>query len=190
MFCCFKVKARDSLTLDVLTVTTYGTLRDSNQYSSMKDSLEKDALRVSLNFIILNRVLKFFLLQDMSLVASIPSWQMRENHVEVWKQLFSTGLSISTSKAAGAINGDRINSTLYLTLSQVRSRLGQSKISQAERDNLNIHLAYTEGCYGGHHTLYVCFLNCPLSLQQVFLFFTGKPQNCGLTCPQLKACTK
>jgi len=100
----------------------------------------------------------------MSLVASMPSWQLKENHVEVWRQLFSTGLSISTSKAAGAINGDRINSTLYLTLSQVRSRLGQSKISQAERDNLNIHLAYTEGCYGGHHTLYVCFLNFLVSL--------------------------
>ena len=170
MFCCFKVKARDSLTLDVLTVTTYGTLRDSNQYSSMKDSLEKDALRVSLNFIILNRVLKFFLLQDMSLVASIPSWQMRENHVEVWKQLFSTGLSISTSKAAGAINGDRINSTLYLTLSQVRSRLGQSKISQAERDNLNIHLAYTEGCYGGHHTLYVNFFIVLFHFNKFFYF--------------------
>jgi len=50
-----KIKARDSLTLDVLTITTYGTLRDSSQYSSMKDNLEKDALKVSvINFIIFN----------------------------------------------------------------------------------------------------------------------------------------
>ena len=26
-------------------------------------------------------------------------------------------------------------------------------MSQSERDQLHSHLAYTEGCYGGHHTL-------------------------------------
>jgi len=40
---------------------------------------------------------------------------------------------------------------------QVRSRgltpPQQSKLSAAERENLNLHLAYTEGCYGAYPTL-------------------------------------
>lgn len=77
--------------------------------------------------------------------------QLRASHVEVWQHLFSSGLSISTSKAVGALNGDRINATLYLTLSQVSSNSVESEMSQSERDRLHSQLAYTEGCYGGHH---------------------------------------
>lgn len=86
-------------------------------------------------------------------VVSLTSRQLRATHVEVWHHLFSSGLYISTSKAAGAINGDRINTTLYTTLSQVHSQKVESEMSQDERDQLHSHLAYTEGCYGGHHTL-------------------------------------
>ena len=79
--------------------------------------------------------------------------QLRAEHVQVWNHLFASGLSISTSKATGAINGDRINATVYMTLSQVHARMVESRMSQAERDRLHSYLAYTEGCYGGHHTL-------------------------------------
>lgn len=86
-------------------------------------------------------------------VVSKTSRQLRADHVEVWNHLFSSGLTISNSKATGAINGDRINATLYSTLSQVHSRMVESQMTQAERDQLHSHLAYTEGCYSGHHTL-------------------------------------
>lgn len=89
----------------------------------------------------------------MTEVASKTSRQLRAEHVEVWNHLFASGLSISTSKATGAINGDRINATLYATLSQVHARMVESQMTQAERDQLHSHLAYTEGCYSGHHTL-------------------------------------
>jgi hypothetical protein len=62
-------------------------------------------------------------------------------------------LFISTSKKTGAINGDRINATLYMTLSQVRAQKVESEMSQEELNQHHSHLAYTEGCYGGHHTL-------------------------------------
>ena len=84
-------------------------------------------------------------------VALMTARQLKASHIEVWQHLFSSGLSISTSKAAGALNGDRINATLYLTLSQVSSDSVESEMSQSERDRLHYHLAYTEGCYGGHH---------------------------------------
>lgn len=58
----------------------------------------------------------------MNEVVLMTSRQLRADHVEVWHHLFASGLSISTSKATGAINGDRINSTLYMTLSQVHAR--------------------------------------------------------------------
>lgn len=90
----------------------------------------------------------------MSTVVSMTSRELRSAHVEVWHHLFSSGLFISPSKANGAINGDRINATLYTTLSQVHGQKIESEMSQAERDQLHSHLAYTEGCYGGHHTLY------------------------------------
>ena len=86
--------------------------------------------------------------QTMTSVIATTSRQLRAEHTEVWNHLFASGLSISTSKAAGAINA-----TLYTTLSQVHARLVESRMSQAERDRLHSHLAYTEGCYAGHHTL-------------------------------------
>ena len=105
------------------------------KYTSIKENLEADVLLV------------------MTGVVSMTSRQLRASHVEVWHHLFARGLSISTSKAAGALNGDRINATMYMTLSQVHAQTVESQMSQAERDQLHSHLAYTEGCYGGHHTL-------------------------------------
>lgn len=130
-----EVSAKSSVTERVLTVTLYEVIRDNGQYATVKDRLEKDAIK------------------EMSAIIRLTAAQLKSSHVEVWRQLFSTGLSISTSKAAGAINGDRINATLYLTLSQNLAKLRQLKVTQQERDHVNSHLAYTEGCYGGHHTL-------------------------------------
>lgn len=130
-----EVKKRSSQTFHVYTITTYSTMLNIGKYTAIKENLEMDAL------------------QMMNSVVTMTSRQLRAAHVEVWHHLFSSGLFISTSKAAGAINGDRINATLYMTLSQVRAQKIESEMSQEELNQHHSHLAYTEGCYGGHHTL-------------------------------------
>ena len=57
-----------------------------------------------------------------------------------------------------AINGDRINATMYYVLSQVPSPLHLTKAAAASddgaaRQELSKQLAYAEGCYGGIPTL-------------------------------------
>lgn len=154
-----KVKAGDSATFQVLTSTAYAVLRKTDQYAVVREALEKEALK------------------EVSSALAAPLWRLRDDHVDVWRQLFRSGLSISPSKAVGAINGDRINATLYLTLSQVRSRgltpPQQSKLSAAERENLNLHLAYTEGCYGAYPTLKAAKLWSDLSTMEAVVRVTS-----------------
>ncbi|KAF4530478.1 hypothetical protein B566_EDAN014680 [Ephemera danica] len=66
--------------------------------------------------------------------------------------LWSTGFSISSSKAPDSLNGDKINATIYYVLSQVRSPLHEH-ISMQQRAELEKVLLYSEGCFGGYHTL-------------------------------------
>jgi len=44
----------------------------------------------------------------------------KETHVQIWQKLWTTGFSIQTSKANDALNGDKINATIYYVLSQVK----------------------------------------------------------------------
>jgi hypothetical protein len=78
--------------------------------------------------------------------------KLRESHISVWHDLWSTGVSISYSKAADSINGDQINATMYYVLSQVRAPIYE-QISKQQRAELEKVLLYSEGCYGGYHTL-------------------------------------
>ena len=60
------------------------------------------------------------------------------------------------SLADDAINGDKINATMYYVLSQVPSPLHLTKAASdggAARQELSKQLAYAEGCYGGIPTL-------------------------------------
>lgn len=43
----------------------------------------------------------------------------KELHARSWQQLWTSGFSIETSKAKDALNGDKINGTMYYVLSQV-----------------------------------------------------------------------
>lgn len=61
----------------------------------------------------------------------------------MWQSYWSTGFRISDSKAAGAINGHKINSTMYLVLSQIPRGLV----------DVEKKITTNEGCYHGHHTL-------------------------------------
>lgn len=68
---------------------------------------------------------------------------LREEHVNFWQSYWYTNLRISDSKADGAINGHKINSTMYYVLSQV-----SRSVQDVEKN-----IAMNEGCYRGHHTL-------------------------------------
>jgi len=85
--------------------------------------------------------------------ASAMTWQsLLDSHSEVWRNLWTTGLGISWSYAEGAVNGNRINATIYYVLSHSPSLL-HSKISQSKKSELQSYLAYAEGCYSGVRTL-------------------------------------
>lgn len=68
---------------------------------------------------------------------------LKQEHVNVWQKYWHSGFRISDSKASGAINGYKINSTIYYVLSQVPKAL-----PDVEKIVIN-----NEGCYRGHHTL-------------------------------------
>ncbi|KAH8412348.1 hypothetical protein KR009_001392 [Drosophila setifemur] len=76
----------------------------------------------------------------------------RQEHIDVWTDLWATGFTISTSKAENSLNGDRINATMYAVLSQVRS-FEFEEMGGSKRDDIAKALTYAEGCYDSYHTL-------------------------------------
>lgn len=85
----------------------------------------------------------FFIVQLMKKAIARQQRNLREEHVNLWQSYWYTSLRISDSKADGAINGHKINSTMYYVLSQV------SRSTQDVEKNVVMN----EGCYRGHHTL-------------------------------------
>lgn len=79
----------------------------------------------------------------------------RQEHINVWNDLWATGFTISTSKADNSLNGDRINATMYAVLSQVRSYEFEEMVSLSAPSKQEIAkaLTYAEGCYDSYHTL-------------------------------------
>lgn len=68
-------------------------------------------------------------------------------------KLWTTGFGISESKANEAVNGDRINATIYYVLSNSRAYNFEANFPIAEKDKLLALLAYPDSCYNGHYTL-------------------------------------
>ncbi|EDW78086.1 uncharacterized protein Dwil_GK24196 [Drosophila willistoni] len=98
------------------------------------------------------------LLQKISTKASNTGYSIntyRQEHINVWTDLWATGFTISTSKAENSLNGDRINATMYAVLSQVRSfEYEESGAgSPTIKEDIAKALTYAEGCYDSYHTL-------------------------------------
>lgn len=75
--------------------------------------------------------------------------------MNIWEKLWSTGFSISTSKASDVLNGDLINATMYNVLSSVRSPTHEMSSADVLA-KVSSSLSAVEGCYGANHdTLYV-----------------------------------
>lgn len=83
---------------------------------------------------------------------------IEETHSNIWENLWSTGFSISTSKASDVLNGDLINATMYYVLSSVRAPSYETT-SSTILAKASSSLSDFEGCYGANHdTLYVTFI--------------------------------
>lgn len=78
-----------------------------------------------------------------------------QEHINVWSDLWATGFSISTSKAEGSLNGDRINASMYAVLSQTRSYEYEEFVSlkSPSKQEIAKALTYAEGCYDSYYTL-------------------------------------
>ncbi|RUS85512.1 hypothetical protein EGW08_006720, partial [Elysia chlorotica] len=78
---------------------------------------------------------------------------LRQEHTHVWAKLWYSGFSISHSKASGAINGDRINRTLYYVLSNAPAPLHNVESTSQDKINIEKILYFPDNCYSGHSTL-------------------------------------
>lgn len=130
-----EVKAHKSATLEFLTSIEYSEPIDKADYAIKKDIIETHCTE---------KMKRALLKTRQSRLA---------DHINVWQNLWSTGVSISYSKAANAINGDKINATIYYVLSQVTSPYYEEGTTKERKTDLANSLFYAEGCYGGHHTL-------------------------------------
>ena len=70
-------------------------------------------------------------------------------------QLWGSGFSISHSKAAGVVNGDKVNRTIYYVLSNVPAPMHDLTTSRKERLAIEKVLYYPDRCYEDHYTLWV-----------------------------------
>ena len=121
-----EVNSRMAYSLHLLTAVAYSDIDTREEV--VRDNMQKEALR-SIN------------------KAASMTWQrLTETHSEVWAQLWTSGFGISHSYAENAVNGGRVNATIYYVLSHSPSILESNTKLQG-------FLSYTEGCYSGIRTL-------------------------------------
>ncbi|XP_022184479.2 uncharacterized protein KIAA2013 homolog [Nilaparvata lugens] len=131
-----EVGPQSSLSLQLFTAVHYSKQISKTDYSEMKDVIENKCIQL------------------MKTALEKPLSTLRQSHIDVWRNLWSTGFYISYSKAANAINGDLINATIYYVLSSVRSSYYEEATPASMKNELRSSLSYAEGCYGSnHHTL-------------------------------------
>ena len=131
------VKARMTHTMTYLSSISYSEpMPSEDKAKEQRQKVEADAI---------NAILQ---------AAAKTTQGLREDHVSIWRNLWTTGFGISHSMAEDAINGAQINATMYYVLSQVPTPLHSiHPVDQARRTELQGYLAYLEGCYGGLPTL-------------------------------------
>lgn len=129
--------SKASVTFNAYTTIVYSDPISRDRYVEQKDIMEKNAIAA------MERVIK----------VSETENKLKDLQAYVWLNLWYTGFSLSESKAQAAINGDKINATIYAVLSQVRSLEYEEGISNQKKSEIVRSLTYAEGCYEGHYTL-------------------------------------
>lgn len=134
---------RGNTNLNLLTTINYSKTIAIDQYAMQKDIVEKAAIDA----------MKKVLEEHGTEAAGDALFAFRKQHTKVWNSLWQTGFYISQSKAENALNGDKINATIYNVLSHTRAYEYEESITP-QRKNLIAHdLTYAEGCYDSYHTL-------------------------------------
>lgn len=130
-----EVKARSHANIIVFSTIAYSKPLSSDEYYSSKNAMEDIAI------------------QSMKDALMKTTSSLKHDHSAVWNHLWSTGLSISNSLAAGAVNGHLINATMYHVLSQTPSPYHVESANASTKAQVMKSLAYTDGCYSSYHTL-------------------------------------
>ena len=141
-----EVKSRMTHSLHLLTGVAYGEPAPTREEAEAgREDVEREAVAAVTT-------------------AAAMSWQkLQDSHSEVWSSLWTSGFGISWSFAEDAINGDRVNATMYYVLSQSPTPLHSGETSEGKRTELRGFLSYTEGCYSGIRTLQATNLWTPLT---------------------------
>ncbi|XP_029038962.1 uncharacterized protein KIAA2013 homolog [Osmia bicornis bicornis] len=120
-----QIKARSSMKLKFLTCIQYSDPIVMDEYHTHYEITKKKAI------------------EAMKKALGVQQQNLRDDHIKLWQSYWYTGLRISDSKANGAINGHKINSTIYYVLSQISNGM----------PGVEKNVIMNEGCYRGHHTL-------------------------------------
>jgi len=138
------INKRGNTNLNLLTTINYSKPVSKDQLKEQRELVEKFAIDA------MKKVLEEHLGED---VAGDALYKFRKQHTSVWNNLWQTGFYISTSKAENALNGDKINSTMYHVLSHARAYEFEESITPMRKNQILQDLTYSEGCYDSYHTL-------------------------------------
>ena len=94
------VKSRMTHTLTLLSSISYSKPMSESLAKEQRQKIEKDAV---------NAILQ---------AASKSNQSLREDHLKIWRSLWTTGFGISHSMAEDVVNGAQVNATIYYVLSQ------------------------------------------------------------------------
>jgi hypothetical protein len=131
----------------LLLTIYYSNTIDREAYAEQKDIAEKSAIEA------MKKALQEAEHDEMN--RGSVYYNFRRQHINVWQSIWETGFEISTSKAENALNGDRINATMYAVLSQVRSYEFEELITLQRKLDIARSLTYADGCFDSYHTLQV-----------------------------------
>lgn len=134
---------RGNTNLNLMTTINYSKPINKDQYAQVKDTVEKAAIDA----------MKKVLEEHGTEAAGDALFAFRSQHTKVWNSLWQTGFSISQSKAENALNGDKINSTIYNVLSHTRAYEFEDSITPQRKNQIAHDLTYAEGCFDSFHTL-------------------------------------
>lgn len=134
---------RGYTSLNLLTTINYSKPVAKEQFHQQKEIVEKAAIDA------MRKVLE----EHEAEAAGDALFNFRLQHTRVWNSLWQTGFTVSHSKAENALNGDRINATIYNVLSQARAYEFEESITPQRKNQIAHDLTYAEGCFDHYHTL-------------------------------------
>lgn len=134
---------RGNTNLNMLFTINYSKPISKDQYAQQKDVTEKLAVDA----------MKKVLEEHGADSAGDALYNFRKQHTKVWNSLWQTGFYISQSKAENALNGDKINATIYNVLSHARAYEFEESITPQRKNQIAHDLTYAEGCFDSYHTL-------------------------------------